>query len=282
MFEIYIEIIHAAVWIITIIFLVSGLDELLFDAAYLAWKIYYRFVLVRGKPRLQAGGAVRQQLSQLVQVVCMSLGPQVGARVITLEGGTQQPGLFSAIGEAGHQAAVAVHRPGRKLLARGVSGPADLSTNGLQPGRCAAHEGLQQGGGLVGAGQHHQVAAAQQLTGRTKHVPGLLCVVGVVRAVAQCGDLACGTHGDARLRQPGLDQLGRFDPCATAVPEVLAALDFVFRLALCGMAGPIPSCMGPIGRQCPAVLQAPLLHARGGPVSALAEQALRFVQARRR
>ena len=52
MFEMYIEIIHAAVWTITIIFLVSGFDELLFDAAYLAWKIYYRFVLVRGKPRL--------------------------------------------------------------------------------------------------------------------------------------------------------------------------------------------------------------------------------------
>jgi adsorption protein B len=53
MFEIYIDIIHAAIWTITIVFLVSGFDELLFDAAFLAWKIYYRFVLVRGKPRLQ-------------------------------------------------------------------------------------------------------------------------------------------------------------------------------------------------------------------------------------
>ena len=53
MFEIYINIIHASAWTIAIVFLLSGLDELLFDAAFLAWKIYYRFVLVRGKQRLQ-------------------------------------------------------------------------------------------------------------------------------------------------------------------------------------------------------------------------------------
>ena len=53
MLELYIDIIRASVWTIAIVFLLSGLDELLFDAAYLAWKIYYRFVLVRGKSRLQ-------------------------------------------------------------------------------------------------------------------------------------------------------------------------------------------------------------------------------------
>ncbi len=53
MFEIYINFIHASIWTIAVVFLLSGLDELLFDAAYLAWKVYYRFVLVRGKQRLQ-------------------------------------------------------------------------------------------------------------------------------------------------------------------------------------------------------------------------------------
>ena len=53
MLELYLDIIHAAIWAIAIIFLMSGLDEIIFDAAFVAWKIYYRFVLVRDKPRLR-------------------------------------------------------------------------------------------------------------------------------------------------------------------------------------------------------------------------------------
>lgn len=68
MFEIYLSTIHISVWVIAIVFLLSGLDELLFDAAFLAWKFYYRFVLVRGKQRLQLS-TLQQKPEQTIAIM---------------------------------------------------------------------------------------------------------------------------------------------------------------------------------------------------------------------
>jgi len=53
MFELYLDTLQVSVWCMAIVFLISGLDELLFDSAFVAWKIYYRFVLLRGRQRLR-------------------------------------------------------------------------------------------------------------------------------------------------------------------------------------------------------------------------------------
>ena len=48
----YLDFMHGAVWVLAIGYLVSGLDEMVMTFAFIAWRLYRRFVLLRGRQRL--------------------------------------------------------------------------------------------------------------------------------------------------------------------------------------------------------------------------------------
>ena len=48
----YIGFMHGAVWVLAVGYLVSGLDEMVMTFAFIFWRLYRRFILLRGRQRL--------------------------------------------------------------------------------------------------------------------------------------------------------------------------------------------------------------------------------------
>ena len=48
----YVQVMQGAIWVVALIFLISGLDELIITVMFFAWRFYRRFFLVRNNPRL--------------------------------------------------------------------------------------------------------------------------------------------------------------------------------------------------------------------------------------
>ncbi len=67
-FHFYIETIHAATWIVAVIFLISGLDELIVTVMFFVWRIYRRFFLVKDNPRLSVAtlNSVPQKMAAIM------------------------------------------------------------------------------------------------------------------------------------------------------------------------------------------------------------------------
>lgn len=50
--EMLVTLMHGAAWVLGVVYLVSGLDEMVMTFAFFVWRLYRRFVLLRGRERL--------------------------------------------------------------------------------------------------------------------------------------------------------------------------------------------------------------------------------------
>lgn len=57
----YLGFMHGAVWVLAIGYLVSGLDEMVMTVAFIVWRFYRRFILLRGRQRLNLDLLLKKQ-----------------------------------------------------------------------------------------------------------------------------------------------------------------------------------------------------------------------------